>query len=141
MHSQKCRLSQNCKQKLYTANKDYIKTINDNLALNEYLLDQSIEDSNKQPIDRRITQQLKREEQFSIDVIGSTLLTAIQSESIQSRLSNSTIDQLIQLSQAEDTKPETRLELLQLAVASRPQGQRLVKLLEKAKAEINYQDN
>lgn len=141
VHSQKCRLSQNCKQKLYDANKNYIKTINDNLALNNYLLDQSTEASNKQPIDQRINQQLKKEEQLSIDVIASTLLSAIQSESIQSRLSNSTIDQLIQLSQAEDTKPETRIELLQLAVASRPQGQRLFHLLEKAKAELNYQDN
>jgi hypothetical protein len=37
------------------------------------------------------------------------------------------------LSQASDTEPETRLELLKLAVANRPQGQRLVKLLEQAK--------
>ena len=94
--------------------------------------------SDNTPIDRSVFQQIKKEEQLSIDVISSTLLTTIQNESAHNRLSNSTIDQLIKLSQAEDTDPQTKLELLELAVANRPQGKRLVKLLEQAKTDINH---
>ena len=139
VQSQKCRLSEASNIKLYEANNDYIKNINDNLDPNEYLLDQSTMISCNAQIDQSIVQQIKKEEQLSIDVISSTLLTAIQSESAHSRLSNTTIDQLIKLSQAEDTNPQTKLELLDLAVANRPQGKRLVKLLEQAKTEINHQ--
>jgi lipase chaperone LimK len=94
--------------------------------------------SDNTPIDRSVFQQIKKEEQLSIDVISSTLLTTIQNESVHNRLSNSTIDQLIKLSQAEDTDPQTKLELLELAFANRPQGKRLVKLLEQAKTDINH---
>ena len=94
--------------------------------------------SDNTPIDRSVFQQIKKEEQLSIDVISSTLLTAIQNESAHNRLSNPTIDQLIKLSQAEDTDPQTKLELLELAFANRPQGKRLVKLLEQAKTDINH---
>ena len=139
MQSQKCRLSEDSKLKLYGANNDYIRTINDSLGPNEHLLDQSTMSSDNTPIDRSVFQQIKKEEQLSIDVISSTLLNAIQNESAHNRLSNPTIDQLIKLSQASDTEPETRLELLQLAFANRPQGKLLAKLLEKAKSEINRQ--
>jgi hypothetical protein len=140
VHSQKCRLSKNCKQKLYAANNNYIEIINNNLLPNEYLLNQSTAALDESQIDKSIAQQIRREEQLSINVIGMTLLNSIQSESIQSRLSNTTIDQLIKLSQAANIEAETRVELLELAVASRPQGQRLIKLLEKAKAAIKHQD-
>ena len=138
VQSQKCRLSEDSKLKLYEANNDYIRTINDSLGPNEHLLDQSTMNSDNTPTDRSVFQQIKKEEQLSIDVISSTLLTAIQNESAHNRLSNPTIDQLIKLSQAEDTDPQTKLELLELAVANRPQGKRLVKLLEQAKTDINH---
>ena len=138
VQSQKCRLSEDSKLKLYEVNDDYIKTINDSLGTNEHLLDQSTMNSDNTRIDRSVIQQVKKEEQLSIDVISATLLTAIQNESAHTRLSNPTIDQLIKLSQAEDTDPQTKLELLELAVANRPQGKRLVKLLEQAQTEINH---
>jgi hypothetical protein len=138
VQSQKCRLSEDSKLKLYEANDDYIRTINDSLGPNELLLDQSTMSSDNTPTDQSVFQQIKKEEQLSIDVISSTLLTAIQNESAHNRLSNPTIDQLIKLSQAEDTDPQTKLELLELAVANRPQGKRLVKLLEQAKTDINH---
>jgi hypothetical protein len=138
VQSQKCRLSEDSKLKLYNVNNDYIRTINDSLGPNEHLLDQSTMSSDNTPIDRSVFQQIKKEEQLSIDVISSTLLTTIQNESAHNRLSNPTIDQLIKVSQAEDTDPQTKLELLELAVANRPQGKRLVKLLEQAKTDINH---
>ena len=138
VQSQKCRLSEDSKLKLYNVNNDYIRTINDSLGPNEHLLDQSTMSSDNTPIDRSVFQQIKKEEQLSIDVISSTLLTTIQNESVHNRLSNPTIDQLIKVSQAEDTDPQTKLELLELAFANRPQGKRLVKLLEQAKTDINH---
>jgi len=139
VQSQKCRLSEDSKLKLYEVNNDYIKNINDSLDINEHLLDRSTMNSDSDPIDRSVFQQIKKEELLSIDVISSTLLTAIQNESVHTGLSNQTIDELIKLSQAEDTDPQTKLELLELAVANRPQGKRLVKLLEQAQTEINQQ--
>ena len=94
--------------------------------------------SDSAPIDQSVFRQIREEEQLSINVISSTLLTAIQNESEHNRLSNPTIDQLIKVSQAEDTDPQTKLELLELAFANRPQGKRLVKLLEQAKTDINH---
>ena len=85
-------------------------------------------------------QQIRKEEQLSIDVISSTLLTAIQSESVHNRLSNTTIDLLIKISQVADIEAKTRVELLELAIANRPQGQRLIKLLEQAKTSIIKND-
>ena len=67
-------------------------------------------------------------------------MTAIQRESAHNRLSNTTIDHLIKLSQAADIEAETKVELLELAAANRPQGQRLIKLLEQAKTAINHQE-
>ena len=138
VQSQKCRLSEDSKLKLYEVNNDYIRNINDSLDPNEHLLDKSTMNSDSAPIDRSVFQQIREEEQLSINVISSTLLTAIQNESEHNRLSNPTIDQLIKVSQAEDTDPQTKLELLELAVANRPQGKRLVKLLEQAQTEINH---
>ena len=138
VQSQKCRLSEDSKIKLYEVNNDYIRNINDSLDPNEHLLDKSTMNSDSAPIDRSVFQQIREEEQLSINVISSTLLTAIQNESEHNRLSNPTIDQLIKVSQAEDTDPQTKLELLELAVANRPQGKRLVKLLEQAQTEINH---
>ena len=138
VQSQKCRLSEDSKLKLYEVNNDYIRNINDSLDPNEHLLDKSTMNSDSAPIDRSVFQKIREEEQLSINVISSTLLTAIQNESEHNRLSNPTIDQLIKVSQAEDTDPQTKLELLELAVANRPQGKRLVKLLEQAQTEINH---
>ena len=138
VQSQKCRLSEDSKLKLYEVNNDYIRNINDSLDPNEHLLDKSTMNSDSAPIDRSVFQQIREEEQLSINVISSTLLNAIQNESEHNRLSNPTIDQLIKVSQAEDTDPQTKLELLELAVAYRPQGKRLVKLLEQAQTEINH---
>jgi hypothetical protein len=140
VQSQKCRLSEGSKLKLYEVNNDYIQNINDNLDPDSYLLDQSAIVTDNAQIDRSVIQQIRIEEQLSIDVISSTLLTAIQSESVHNRLSNTTIDQLIKMSQAADIEADTRVELLELAVANRPQGQRLIKLLEQAKTSINHQE-
>ena len=140
VQSQKCRLSEGSQLKLYEVNHDYIENINASLDPKDHLYDQSTMITGDAPIDRSIIQQIRKEEQLSIDVISSTLLTAIQSESAHNHLSNTTIDRLIKLSQAADTDPETRVELLELAVANRPQGQRLVKLLEQAKAEFDHQE-
>ena len=139
VQSQECRLSESSKLKLYEINNDYIQYINDSLNPDDHLLNQSTMVAKRDPIDRIVIQQIRKEEKLSIDVISSTLLTVIQSESAHNHLSNTTIDQLIKLSQAADTEPTTRVELLELAFANRPQGQRLIKLLEQAKTAINNQ--
>ena len=139
IQSQECRLSERSKLKLYEINNGYIQDINDNLNPDDHLLSQSTMVSKRVPIDRSVIQEIRKEEQLSIDVISSTLLTVIQSESAHNHLSNTTIDKLIKLSQAADTEPKTRVELLELAFANRPQGQRLIKLLEQAKTAINNQ--
>ena len=139
VHSQKCILSRDSRLKLYRANNDFIGNINNCLDTSDHLLDQSTMISDNSQIDQDIIQQIRQEKQLSIDVISSTLFTAMQNESMHNRLSNTTVDQIIKLSQAADTEPETRLELLQLAFANRPQGKLLAKLLEKAKSEINRQ--
>ena len=140
VQSQKCRLSEGSKSKLYEVNNEYIQNINSSLHPNDYLLDYSTINTNTASIDRSVTQQIRKEEQLSIDVISSTLMTAIQRESAHNRLSNTTIDHLIKLSQAADIEAETKVELLELAAANRPQGQRLIKLLEQAKTAINHQE-
>ena len=61
----------------------------------------------------------------------------VRSKEINFDLSNTTIDQLIKMSQAADIETETRVELLELAVANRPQGQRLAKMLMQAKKAMN----
>lgn len=133
VESQKCRISDEKKRKLYEVNNNFIKVINQNLVNEDHLTELSTMVVKENTIDRDSIQKIRREEQLSIDMIGSTLLTAIQNDSLQKRLSNKTIDQLIQLSQSSETDPETRIELLELAVANRPQGQRLIKLLTEAR--------
>jgi len=73
----------------------------------------------------------KQEEAQSIKLISQTLLEALRDDPTQ-RLSNDTIDTLIQVSQAHDTPVHVEVELLEIAKINRPQGQRLGQLLEHA---------
>ena len=137
IESQKCRLSEAKKQKLYEVNNDFIKVINQNLPEDDHLVGLSTMTKENSPVNRDLIQKIRREEQLSIDMIGATLLTSIQNDCLQKRLSNKTVDQLIKLSQESDIDPETRLELLELAASNRPQGKKLIKLVAEARKQIS----
>ena len=53
----------------------------------------------------------------------------------EKRLSKKLVDQLVQLSQSSEIDGKLRLEILELAGASRPKRKRLARLLEKARVD------
>ena len=68
-------------------------------------------------------------------LIGDTLLQALTNES-KRKLSNNTVDAIIELSQSGRVSKTTEVELLEVAKENRPQGQKLAKLLERARKEL-----
>lgn len=130
--TQHSRISPKSLEKLYEKNNSYLKIINSKLNTNEPLTvketfkkDQQTKKSAKQ------LERTKQEEAQSIKLISQTLLEALRDDPTQ-RLSNDTIDTLIQASQAHDTPVHVEVELLEIAKINRPQGQRLGQLLEHA---------
>ena len=103
------------------------------------LSDEALTTRPQQPIEedpaivRERNQRIREEEQQSLDLISSTLMVAIQQDQLSKRLSNGTVDALIQLSHSPDLSQESRVELLEIAKFNRPQGQRLSKLLDQAR--------
>ena len=82
--------------------------------------------------------QERQEEAISVDLIGDALLKAFTNES-KGKLSNETVDAIIALSQSGTVSKATEVELLEVAKENRPQGQKLAKLLERAKKELSNQ--
>ena len=70
-----------------------------------------------------------------MNLIGDALLKAFTNES-KGKLSNETVDAIIALSQSGTVSKATEVELLEVAKDNRPQGQKLAKLLERAKAQL-----
>ena len=132
--SQKCRLSQGSKEKLYELNSKHIAIINQSLSADQGLKSQPEVPVEEDPaVIRTRNQRIREEEQQSLELISTTLMVAIQQEQLNKRLSNSTVDALIQLSHSTDLSKESRIELLEIAKRNRPQGQRLRKLLDQAR--------
>ena len=132
--SQKCRLSKGSKEKLYNQNSEYIATINEFLCADQTLTSQPPSSSQEDPtVIRERNQRIREEEQQSLDLISKTLMVAIQQDQLSKRLSNATIDALIQLSHSPELTKESRIELLEIAKLNRPQGHRLTKLLDQAR--------
>ena len=80
-------------------------------------------------------QKVREEEAISVNLIGEALLKAFSHES-KGKLSNDTVDAIIALSQSGTVSKTTEVELLEVAKENRPQGQKLAKLLERAKAQL-----
>ncbi|MGB1622634.1 MAG: hypothetical protein ACPHAS_08225 [Synechococcus sp.] len=132
--SQQCRISKGSREKLYTINNDHIAVINQHLAVDQQLISEPQPPRQEdQSITRERNQRIREEEQQSLELISTTLMVAIQQDQLSKRLSNGTVDALIQLSHSPELSKESRIEILEIAKLNRPQGQRLSKLLDQAR--------
>ena len=71
-----------------------------------------------------------------MNLIGDTLQQFFAKKS-QKKLSNDTVDAIIKLSQSGNISKMTEVELLEVAKENRPQGQKLAKLLDRAKKQLS----
>ena len=136
LEAQQCKIAKQQLQKVYDKNDPYLRTINAFLDSKEQLkslanLSQEIDqgDSPEQ------AQKIREEEAISVSLIGDTLLQTLTNES-KRKLSNDTVDAIIALSQSGQVSKTTEVELLEVAKENRPQGQKLAKLLERARKEL-----
>ena len=122
--------------KVYETNDAYLQTINAFLAPTEQLTSLSnLGEEATQAHSPEQAQKIREEETISVGLIGDTLLQALTNES-KRKLSNDTVDAIIELSQSGRVSKTTEVELLEVAKENRPQGQKLAKLLERARKEL-----
>ena len=137
LEAQQCKLIKPQLEKVYEQNDAYLQTINACLDPNEQLTMLStlshevIQDSSPEQV-----QKIRDEETISICLIGDTLLQTLTNES-KRKLSNDTVDAIIELSQSGKVSKTTEVELLEVAKENRPQGLKLGKLLERARTELS----
>ena len=142
LKAQKCKLNQQQLEKVYDKNNIYLKTINSRLEPNEKLtLPSSFCHESAETLPPEEAEKIRNEESISMDLIGDTLQQFFAEKS-QKKLSNDTVDAIIKLSQSGKVSKVTEVELLEVAKENRPQGQKLAKLLERAKKQLlNDQKN
>ena len=134
--AQQCKISRKQLEKIYERNDHYLKTINACLEPSEQLTSASTLNQRKDQVNSpEQTQKIRQEEEISVNLIGDALLKAFTNES-KGKLSNDTVDAIIALSQSGSVSKATEVELLEVAKDNRPQGQKLTKLLERAKAQL-----
>ena len=136
LEAQQCKIAKKQLEKVYEMNDAYLQSINAHLEPSEQLLTLSTRPQEAQQ--ERSAEQIKKsleEETISIRLIGETLLQALNPKS-KRKLSNDTVDAIIKLSQSGSLSKSTEVELLELAQENRPQGQRLARLLERAKKQL-----
>nr|WP_255617269.1 hypothetical protein [Synechococcus sp. MU1650] len=137
IEAQQCKLIKPQLEKVYEQNDAYLQTINACLDPNEQLTMLStlshevIQDSSPEQV-----QKIRDEETISICLIGDTLQQTLTNES-KRKLSNDTVDAIIELSQSGKVSKTTEVELLEVAKENRPQGLKLGKLLERARTELS----
>ena len=131
-----CKIPRQQLEKIYERNDNYLKTINAHLEPYEQLTSASTLNQGKgQDNSPEQAQKIRQEEAISVDLIGDALLKVFTNES-KGKLSNETVDAIIALSQSGTVSKATEVELLEVAKDNRPQGQKLAKLLERAKAQL-----
>ena len=136
LEAQQCKIARQQLQKVYETNDAYLQTINAFLAPTEQLTSLSnLEEEATQAHSPEQAQKIREEETISVGLIGDTLLQALTNES-KRKLSNDTVDAIIELSQSGRVSKTTEVELLEVAKENRPQGQKLAKLLERARKEL-----
>ena len=134
--AQQCKISRHQLEKIYERNDNYLKTINACLEPCEQLTSAStLNQAREQVNSSEQAQKVREEEAISVNLIGEALLKAFSHES-KGKLSNDTVDAIIALSQSGTVSKATEVELLEVAKENRPQGQKLAKLLERAKAQL-----
>ena len=140
--NQQCRLTKHQLEKVYEKNNTYLQTINSRLEPNEKLtLLSSFCHESAETLPPEEAEKIRNEESISMDLIGDTLQQFFAEKS-QKKLSNDTVDAIIKLSQSGKVSKMTEVELLEVAKENRPQGQKLAKLLERAKKQLlNDQKN
>ena len=137
--SQQCEISRQQLEKIYERNDHYLKIINDRLEPFEQLTSSLTLNQRKDQVNSpEQAQKIRQEEEISVNLIGDALLKAFTNES-KGKLSNDTVDAIIALSQSGTVSKATEVELLEVAKDNRPQGQKLAKLLERAKKELSNQ--
>ena len=136
LEAQQCKIAKQQLQKVYETNHAYLQTINAFLAPTEQLTSLSnLGEETTQTHSPEQAQKIREEETISVGLIGDTLLQALTNES-KRKLSNDTVDAIIELSQSGRVSKPTEVELLEVAKENRPQGQKLAKLLERARKEL-----
>ncbi len=139
IEAQQCKISRQQLEKIYERNDHYLKTINACLESCEQLTSASSLNQRKNQVNStQQAQKIRQEEAISVNLIGDALLKAFTNES-KGKLSNDTVDAIIALSQSGTVSKATEVELLEVAKDNRPQGQKLAKLLERAKKELSKQ--
>ena len=139
IEAQQCKISRQQLEKIYERNDHYLKTINACLEPCEQLTSASTLNQGKDQVNStEQAQKIRQEEAISVNLIGDALLKAFTNES-KGKLSNETVDAIIALSQSGTVSKTTEVELLEVAKDNRPQGQKLAKLLERAKKELSNQ--
>ncbi|QNI96614.1 hypothetical protein SynRS9902_00713 [Synechococcus sp. RS9902] len=135
--SQQCRISKQQLKKIYKTNATYIQSINQFLDSSEKLasLSNFTQESATQTNPPVNLKEIAEEETISINLIGDILSEVLTHDS-QQKLSNNTVNAIIELSQSGRVSKETEIELLQLARQNRPQALKISRLLERAKTEF-----
>ena len=142
LKAQKCKITRQQLEKVYEKNNTYLQAINSRLEPNEKLtLPSSFCHESAETLPPEEAEKIRNEESISMDLIGDTLQKFLAEKS-QKKLSNDTVDAIIKLSQSGKVSKMTEVELLEVAKENRPQGQKLAKLLERAKKQLlNDQKN
>ena len=142
LKAQKCKITRQQLEKVYEKNNIYLQAINSRLEPNEKLtLPSSFCHESAEALPPEEAEKIRNEESISMDLIGDTLQQFFAEKS-QKKLSNDTVDAIIKLSQSGKVSKMTEVELLEVAKENRPQGQKLAKLLERAKKQLlNDQKN
>ena len=137
IEAQQCTIDKQQLEKVYEKNDAYLQIINEYLDPTEQLTTRST--LSDELIPEKSPEQLNRiheEELISVHLIGNTLLEAL-TQKPQRKLSNNTVDAIIELSQSGSVSKSTEVELLKLAQENRPQGKQLRKILERAKKQLS----
>ena len=136
LQAERCKLSKHQLAKVYEKNNHYLQTINSCLDPSEQLTSLStFIHETAEAISPEQVQKTRDEEAISIHLIGETLQQVITEES-KIKLSNDTVDAIIRLSQSGKLSKITEVELLEVAKENRPHGQKLARLLERAKKQL-----
>ena len=137
LEAQQCKLAKPQLEKVYEKNDAYLQIINACLDPNEQLtMLSTLSHEVIQASSPEQVQKIRDEETISICLIGDTLLQTLTNES-KRKLSNDTVDAIIELSQSGNVSKTTEVELLEVAKENRPQGLKLGKLLERARTELS----
>ena len=137
IEAQRCKIDKQQLEKVYEKNNTYLQTINACLNPTEQLTTlTTLSDKITAEKSPEQLNKIHEEELISVHLIANTLLEAL-TQKPQHKLSNDTVDAIIELSQSGQVSKSIEVELLELAHENRPQGKQLRKILERAKKQLS----